>query len=240
VSELRSAIETYRAESLAELPDALIEENFAELQRAAELIEVERLRHLAEIDRRKLFEGDGHLSAAAWLSSAHKVSGGLARENATFARSLEQMPEAGDVSLSAARELAHAQQAHPEAFSSSETSLVEAARIHRVVDLRRVVAYWREAREAEASGDPEERLRARRRLHASVSFGGMVRVDGDLDPETGETLLTALRAVLDAGSRTGEQDERTPASAAPTRSGRSVGDGSIPPSVRGWRTNDPT
>jgi hypothetical protein len=29
----------------------------------------------------------------------------------------------------------------------------------------------------------------------------MVRVDGDLDPERGETLLTALGAVLDAETR---------------------------------------
>jgi hypothetical protein len=41
----------------------------------------------------------------------------------------------------------------------------------------------------------------------------MVRVDGDLDPETGETLLTALSAVLDAESRSGPDltDDRTPA-----------------------------
>jgi hypothetical protein len=45
-----------------------------------------------------------------------------------------------------------------------------------------------------------------------VSFLGMVRVDGDLDPETGETLLTALRAVLDAEARSrGRDDLRTPA-----------------------------
>ena len=35
-------------------------------------------------------------------------------------------------------------------------------------------------------------------------------MDGDLDPETGETLLCALRAVLDAESRSGEGDDRTP------------------------------
>jgi hypothetical protein len=58
----------------------------------------------------------------------------------------------------------------------------------------------------------EEKLHERRRVHASVSFMGMVRVDGDLDPETGETLLTALRAVLDAESRSGDGlDGRTPA-----------------------------
>jgi len=40
----------------------------------------------------------------------------------------------------------------------------------------------------------------------------MVRVDGNLDPETGETLLTALGAVLDAEARSRrEDDDRTPA-----------------------------
>jgi hypothetical protein len=39
----------------------------------------------------------------------------------------------------------------------------------------------------------------------------MVRVDGDLDPETGETLLTALRAVMDAEARSGSPDGRTAA-----------------------------
>ena len=58
----------------------------------------------------------------------------------------------------------------------------------------------------------EDKLRERRKLHASVSYLGMVRVDGDLDPETGETLLTALSAVLDAESRSRTDDDaRTPA-----------------------------
>ena len=79
-------------------------------------------------------------------------------------------------------------------------------------DLHRVVAFWREACERERGPQGEQRLREGRRLHASVSFLGMVRVDGDLDPETGGTLLTALRAVLDAEPRSGNTtDERTPA-----------------------------
>ena len=78
-------------------------------------------------------------------------------------------------------------------------------------DLQRVAAFWREGVEREGEFDGEGRLRARRRLHASVSLLGMVRVDGDLDPETGESLMTALRAVLDAESRSGAADDRTPA-----------------------------
>jgi hypothetical protein len=58
----------------------------------------------------------------------------------------------------------------------------------------------------------EDTRRVRRRFHASVTYEGMVRVDGDLDPETGETLLTALGAVLDAQARgRSEEDTRSPA-----------------------------
>ena len=46
---------------------------------------------------------------------------------------------------------------------------------------------------------------------SSISLEGMVRVDGDLDPETGETVLTALGAVMDAEVRSGAEDGRTPA-----------------------------
>ena len=54
---------------------------------------------------------------------------------------------------------------------------------------------------------------SRRALHASVHLDGIVRVDGDLDPETGESLLTALAAVMDAEVRwsSEHEDRRSPA-----------------------------
>jgi hypothetical protein len=118
----------------------------------------------------------------------------------------------GDISMSAVRVLVMAREADPAAFERDEAQLVEAARFHSMNDLQRVAAYWRQAVEREHSLDGDDKLRERRRLHASVSFLGMVRVDGDLDPEAGETLLTALRAVLDAESRSRPQDDlRSPA-----------------------------
>ena len=217
MSELRSTVDALRSETLAELPDARVEEDFAELHRAVEQLEVERLRRLAEIERRGLHERDGFLSAAAWLVSRFKVAWGAAREHVRIARALDHMPrtrralEEGEVSMSAIRVLVAVRDASADAFERCEPQLVEAARIHSVSDLQRVAAFWREAVEREQALDGEDRLRARRRLHASVSLLGMVRVDGDLDPETGESLLTALRAVLDAESRSGAADDRTPA-----------------------------
>jgi len=43
MSKLRSMIESLRAESLAELPDARVEEDFSELHEAVEALEAERL-----------------------------------------------------------------------------------------------------------------------------------------------------------------------------------------------------
>jgi hypothetical protein len=218
MSELRSVVDALRSETLPELPDARIEEDFAELQRAVELLEVERLRRLSEIDRRRIFERDGHLSAAAWLATTFKVAWGSARQSVRVARALEVMPktrrahEDGDISMSGVRLLVMAREADPSAFEREEAQLVEAARIHSMEDLQRVAAYWQQAVEREHSLEGDDKLRERRRLHASVSFLGMVRVDGDLDPEAGETLLTALRAVLDAESRSRSQDDlRSPA-----------------------------
>lgn len=182
VSELRSAVEMLRSESLAELPDALIEEDLAELHRAVEQLEVERLRRLAEIDRRKLFERDGHLSTVSWLVSAFKVAWGVAREHVRLAKTLEEMPSArvaieeGEVSLSSARVLASARDANPEAFANAEPTLVDAARMHTLNDLQRVAAFWRDAatRERAPAGESDT---DRQRLHASKTFMGRVRAD---------------------------------------------------------------
>lgn len=114
--------------------------------------------------------------------------------------------------ISAARVLVGARDADPEAFERAEAQLVEAARIHSIADLQRVASFWRQGVEHERALGGDDAMRARRSLHASMTFQGMVRLDGDLDPESGESLLSALRAVLDAEARSrGRDDDRTPA-----------------------------
>jgi hypothetical protein len=161
MSELRSAVDALRAQMLPELPDARIEEEFTELQRSLELLEAERLRRLAEIDRRRLFERDGHLSAASWLAVRHRMAWGTARYQVRVGRALEEMPQtraaldAGDVSMTAVRLLATAHGVDRDAFARSEGQLVEAARRHSIQDLNKVVAFWRERAEHERSPDRE-------------------------------------------------------------------------------------
>jgi hypothetical protein len=74
------------------------------------------------------------------------------------------------------------------------------------------MAYWHQAVDHARGGDAAERAFERRRLHVSPTYGGTVRVDGDLDPETGQILITALGCIVDAEVRTGlSEDRRSPA-----------------------------
>ena len=105
--ELSSVVDSLRSESLPDLPDALVEESFCELQRGGELLEVERLRRLAELERRRVFLRDGHLSAAAWLVSRYKVSWGSARDQVHLARSWSTCPDAEGSQRALGRGQAH-------------------------------------------------------------------------------------------------------------------------------------
>jgi hypothetical protein len=128
---------------------------------------------------------------------------------------MEAMPEtrralaSGEISGSAARVLVAARDSDHEAFEEAESLLVDAARRHEVRDLQRAVAYWRNGVESrQALEAREDSLRERRQLQVSPTVFGMVRIDGDLDPETGETVLTALRISVDAATRSGDPDDR--------------------------------
>jgi hypothetical protein len=72
------------------------------------------------------------------------------------------------------------------------------------------VAHWRLLADAAGAEERARRQHEARRLHVSPTLGGTVRIDGDLDAESGQTLITALRCVQDAWTRDGEPDGRTP------------------------------
>ena len=258
VSELRSAIEGLRAESLPELPDARIEEDFAELQRASEQLEAERLRRLAEIDRRGLYARDGHLSVASWLVGVHRVAWGTAREQVRLARGLEAMPatrralEAGELSMSGARSLVAAREADPEAFERCRAG----PRRGRPRAQRRPSCSGSSPSGGSgwsASEDP-------RGLTPGTSAGACTPRSRSAGwcgwtptwiPETGEHLLIALRAVLDAEVRSGTDGRgraggphpgaapgRRPGGDLPPVAGRAGATGgrgrTAPPDARRW------
>jgi len=115
----------------------------------------------------------------------------------------------GEISRSAAAILVSAHEADPGEFSRVEEALVDTAGTLPIRDLKRAVAHWRDAVDQRRAEEDAEHAFQLRRLHVSPTLEGMVRVDGDLDPETGQVLITALRSVLDSEERQPGTDRRT-------------------------------
>lgn len=212
---MRSALDELGAEDLRYACDEGLEGDFTELERAAGALETELARRLAEIDRRGSFRRDGYLSISSWLAHRFRMAFSAATQLVRLARAFEHMPwtrealAGGEISRSAAVVLVAAREADPDEFSRVEDGLVETARTLAMGDLKRAVAYWRQAVDHRRAEEHAEHVFQLRRLHVSPTLEGMVRVDGDLDPDTGEVLITALRSVLDADERRPGTDRRS-------------------------------
>src|SRR5437762_5589012 len=130
MSELGSVLEALQAEDVRLVSDQQLEADYGELQQAAERLEAERLRRLAEIHRRQSHRRDGYLTTAAWLVDRHRHGWTSAAKDIRTARSLERMPHTkaalatGALTSSALQMLVAARHAHPAQFHQAEPSLV--------------------------------------------------------------------------------------------------------------------
>jgi hypothetical protein len=215
MSTLRSSLDELGAEDLRHTSDEVLEADFMELERAAGALEAQLARRAAEIDRRGSFGRDGYLSMSSWLAHRLRMAFSAATQLVRMARALEHMPRTreamsqGEISRSAAAVLVAAHEVDPAEFSRVEEALVDTAGALPIRDLKRAVAHWRDVVDHRRAEEDAEHVFQLRRLHVSPTLEGMVRVDGDLDPETGQVLMTALRSVLDTEERRPGADRRT-------------------------------
>lgn len=178
MSSFRSALDELRVEDLDRLTDRQLEDEFAEIERARRLLEAERLRRLAAIDRRGSFKDDGYLSSTAWLVHRFRETPAVAGRDVHLAAALEHMSQTdralveGDIPLSAVSLLASARETSAAAFAESEAMLVDAARSLDPRDLRRAVDYWKVSADAEEVRREQEWAWERRRLHVSQPSSG--------------------------------------------------------------------
>ncbi len=157
-------------------------------------------------DRSQEWTVEGAVSAAAWLRGHCGLSAPEAHQRVSVGRELERMPstqrafESGEISYGHARVLAGPVDANTEeAFRGVEEALVGVARACSPAELRRVVEYWRVHLDGDRGAGVANDRYDKRRLHVSPTLAGMVAIDGLLDPEGGEIVLTALQGLIDAG-----------------------------------------
>ena len=211
MSSLRSIVDEFAAEDVDRLEDRQLEDDLVEIDLQIRRLGAQRSRRLAEVDQRASYQDHGYLSVTAWLRDRCGVSAREATKQVFRARSLISMSGTGgayadgDIGVGTVNQLVAARRAQPEVFADHEAGLVEAVKPLNPKDTYRVVEYWRQALD-HYDEDHEQRYQ-QRRLNVSSTFEGIVRGDFDLDPESGEIVLTAIRALSETTDTT---DTRTP------------------------------
>jgi len=152
---------------------------------------------IADFDRRRGWELDGHRTCAHWLAFRTGIDLGAAREKVRTARALAELPRTsaamsrGELSFSRLRAITRV------ADAENEGDLLELARGCTTAQLERVVRAWkRGTRQDEAT---MERVRHERRcLSIYPDENGMYDIRGKLTPDVGALLMRAIEAASDA------------------------------------------
>ncbi len=203
--------EPIAAESLG---DSELLNRYVALRSQLTRLEAEGARLLAEIDRRRAYEPD-QLTTESFLQARVGDSGRAARRNVAEARGLESFERVREAFAGAEIDrprvgmLLAAARVSPEHFKRDEAMLVDTAASQSMAGTHRALEYWKQQVDREAASADREHLFRRRHLSIVPVFGGMVRVDGELDPVGGRTVMLALRSLADpANLQPG--DMRTP------------------------------
>ncbi|MDX1450234.1 MAG: DUF222 domain-containing protein, partial [Acidimicrobiia bacterium] len=212
-----SCLDFAASERLEGLDDDTLAERVVAMRASIDRLEAELARRLTEMEHRRSYSRDGYPSLTAFLMHRTRMSARTAQRNVSRARAMATMQlgsklwTTGEISGDQATILASTRNGEPDHFPDVEDTLVDIARDTPWVEALAVAARrWRHTVQEQrlGSAELERQQREQRRLHASRTFHGMVRVDGWLDPDAGTTFLTALDAATPPPS---DGDHRTPA-----------------------------
>ena len=178
------------------------------LKKSIDSQNAELLMLIGEYDRRKISSAEYELSTTAWLKyrcrmSATEASGSVktARALAEMSNIAEQAVE-GNIVQSAVKLLGRTRDSHPEEFVEHEAVFADIATYLNPADMRQAVSYWQQSIDFPSALDETESLKRSRRFYFNRTYRGMWSADGDLDPESGHVISTALRGLTDPANLT--------------------------------------
>jgi hypothetical protein len=208
LDHLAIVVDELAAEDLDRLSDAEAARRVLVLRALLERLEGHWLRELAGVDAE---------STAGWLRNRTRMGHTDAHQRVRVARALHRGPLPGTAQALAEGELSYqhaaaltrsTQDLPAGTVAAAEPVLLEAARRLDPPGLRKVVGHLCEVADPDAAEQQAQRRHARRGLWVAPTFEGMVAVDGLLDAEAGETLLTALEPLARPSAA---EDERSAA-----------------------------
>ena len=142
------------------------------------------------------WEVSGYRTVGAALSHRARIRHAEANQTVQLARSLKAMPVVsdalggGEISLCHARRLAKA--SARDGFSDVEALLCDHARRLSYAAFDKAVSYWEHLVDTNAADHDATFKEQRREFHASMTFDGMGRLDGWLDPISFDEFRSAL------------------------------------------------
>lgn len=190
-------------EQLDDMFDDELTQSVIGMKRLIDASNAQLLIMVAEMDRRETPQMEHGLSPTVWLKHFCRMSAAEASGTVKTARSLTYMPEiieqavAGNIPPDGLKTLALARDKHPDDFAEHESVFAEIASYLDPQDLRRAVSHWEQQVDYPAALEDTESARQRRRFYFNQGYGGMWNAAGDIDPESGHVISTALRSHTD-------------------------------------------
>lgn len=206
ISRLPTDVDHISADELARRMRGLVQ--------AKSMLEAALSEHAAAFDARAGARRDGQSSTGAWLRS-HLHLGAQADHLLRVGRHLPHLPQAekaftaGEITLEHATAMAHlADAVESSTLLPFQDVLVDLAKQASPAPLRTACDHLRQL--IDPAGDEQRAARHRRAryLSAGRTLHGMVHIQGLLEAEAGDVLLTALRAATPPPT---EHEERSPA-----------------------------
>jgi len=183
------------------LDDPALKDLLCQLGRVRAGLDALEATAIAEMDRRGCYLTDGAVNTRVWLAHHTGVPRAVAGARVRLAKRLVRMPvmaaalAAGEVTEAHARALGRGLTSRTlEAFARDEAMLTDDARGLDADLFDHVITRWLAVNDQDGP-EPRDATSA---LRASRTFGGRVRIDGDLDADDGAELLAELDALYDA------------------------------------------
>ncbi len=190
-------------EHLDGLFDDELEQSVVGLKRLMDASSAQLLTMLAELDRREIPQTEHGLSTTMWLQHFCRMAATEASGVVKTARALAEMPEVaekavkGSITPNGVKLLAQARDKHPDEFSDHESVFADIATYLDPRELRQAVSFWEQQVDYPAALADTATARELRRFYFHQSYEGMWATSGDIDPESGHVISTALRSHTD-------------------------------------------
>jgi hypothetical protein len=194
---------------LIQLSDDELAETYVRACRRRDQEEFFIARIAAEFAKRRKFDDDGFVSPIDWMRFNGHVTSGAAANSVAVGEAIDRMPESVDAMAGGEIGFAHltvmARTAEALGKRFDESVLIKKARENSPGKFHYICTHYRHAADPKQYADEQAEQVQQRRLKLSRWMDGTVLLSGQLDPEGGAVLLTAIGPLA---RKTGVRDDR--------------------------------